>query len=293
MQYSRGGSPRRSATQVLRQQLALAHGVLGVRHAVKPPTPPPVRSGTAATSPAPQASSTIPSSPCRRAGRRAPAAGRAPRSAGRCVRTIGLAMTPAVQMMRSASNVSPVDSLHDAADPRGQLRVEVHLRRRAAVEVLDHPVAGLERHLGHDPAHASIRWKCMSSNVELRVAAQQRASRASAARRRSRCRRSRRRRPRRSAAGRARARRAGSAALSKLVSRRSRIATASSMVFRPIAWSATPGIGKVRDDGAGGRRRRCRTSSSHGSPIGRRDRRAPCAAWSIVGDLRRDDRRSA
>ncbi len=36
------------------------------------------------------------------------------------------------------------------------------------------------------------------------------------------------------------------AALSKFVRMRSRIATASSMVFRPKASSATPGIGNVR-----------------------------------------------
>ena len=37
------------------------------------------------------------------------------------------------------------------------------------------------------------------------------------------------------------------AASSKLRTMRSRIATASSIVFRPIASSATPGIGKVRE----------------------------------------------
>src|SRR6185312_9394171 len=39
-----------------------------------------------------------------------------------------------------------------AADRGGQLRVEVHLGA-ALGEVLEHPVARLERHLGHDAAH--------------------------------------------------------------------------------------------------------------------------------------------
>ena len=124
---------------------------------------------------------------------------------------------------------------------------------------------------------------------ELRVALDQRRRRASAARRTPRCRRSRR-RSTTTVSRRSRSGPAGSVdALSKFDIRRSRIATASSMVFSPIALSAMPGIGKVRET-APAVTTIWSYSSSYGSPTIGRDRRDLVRVVD-AGDLRGDDRR--
>ncbi len=58
--------------------------------------------------------------------------------------------------------------LDDAADGRLELRVQVH-ERAAFGEVLQHPVAGLERHLGHDAAHRLDEVEVRVLEVDLGV----------------------------------------------------------------------------------------------------------------------------
>ena len=134
---------------------------------------------------------------------------------------------------------------------------------------------------------ASMRWKCVSSNADLAGSFEQRAGErtqlgedldAGEAAADD---------DERSAGGRARGRRAGCAALSKLVRMRSRMATASSMVFRPMASSATPGIGNVRET-APAVTTTMSYSSSYGSPTRRLDGRGLLGVVD-VRDLGRDD----
>ena len=212
----------------------------------KPPTPPPVRSGTAQTSPAPQASAMIsPSSVIDAKVRARRGGGRAPRSGRSVLRTTGLAMTPAVQTISVGLELLAGRQLDDAVDSGGELGVEVDLGA-ALGEVLDDPVAGLQRHLGHDAAHRL-------DEVEVRVVERQRRVDLSSAlaKLRSSPKISMPAKPPPTTTKVSRRSRSGPAgrldALSKLVRTRSRMATASSMFLRPMAWSATPGIGNVRE----------------------------------------------
>ena len=162
-------------------------------------------------------------------------------------RTIaGFAMTPAVQTMRSVSKISPVDS---SMLPSTALVscVSRWIVGAALGEVLEHPVARLERHLGHDAAHRLDEVEVRLVEGELRVVLEQRRSRSE----RSSAKTSMPAKPPPTTTKVSRRSRSGPGgrfdALSKFVSTRSRIATASSIVFRPIALSAMPGIGNVRE----------------------------------------------
>ena len=82
-------------------------------------------------------------------------------------------MTPAVQTIRSVSKRLTGRELDLAVDGGGQLGVEVDLRA-ALGEVLDHPVAGRQRHLGHDPAHRLDQVEAGVVEADLRVRLEQR-----------------------------------------------------------------------------------------------------------------------
>ena len=60
-----------------------------------------------------------------------------------------------------------------AVDGAGHLRVEVHVRAPLG-EVLQHPLARLQRHLGHDPAHRLDQVEVRVLEAQLRVVLQQR-----------------------------------------------------------------------------------------------------------------------
>ncbi len=234
----------------------------------KPPTPPPVRSGTALTSPAaPGILDDRAVLVDRRAGRRVTR--RRPRSStGRSVlRTTGLAMTPAVQTIRSEENFSPVDSSTLPSTALVQLRVEVHLGA-ALGEVLDHPVARLERHLGHDAAHRldEVEVGVVEGELSGTLREQARGEDAQLGEHLD--------------AGEAAADDdEGEQAVALGAGRQQRglvevgddavaDGDASSMVFRPIALSATPGIGNVRETAPAVTTTIWSYSCSYGSPTG-------------------------
>ncbi len=159
--------------------------------------------------------------------------------------SIGLAMTPAVQTMTSDSNDSPVDS--STTPPTADLSCVSRCtsaprsaRFFSTQWLVSSDTSGMMRPI------ASMRWKCVSSKsisgyfftrsvAMLRISAKtsmpaKPPPTTTKVRRRS------------------RSGPAGSvAARSKLAKMRSRMATASSIVFRPMASSATPGIGNVRE----------------------------------------------
>ena len=177
-----------------------------------------------------------------------------------------------------------------AVDRAGELRVEVHLGA-ALGEVLEHPLARLERDLGHDAAHRLDEVEVRVVERELRVALEQRRTRSE----RSSANTSMPAKPPPTTTNVSRRSRSGPGgsidALSKFDIRRSRMATASSIVFRPIALSAMPGIGKVRET-APAVTTIWSYSSSYGSPTIGRDRRDLVGVVD-AGDLGGDDRSSS
>ncbi len=167
-------------------------------------------------------------------------------SSGRSVpRSIGLAMTPAVQTMRSDSKVSPVESSILPSTALASCVSRWISASRCARFLMTHWLV-LSETSGMMRPIASMRWNCTSSVLScgywpISALAKLRSS------------------PKTSmpakppptttkVSSRSRSGPAGRlAALAKLSVTRSRIAVASSIVLRPIASSATPGIGKVRE----------------------------------------------
>ena len=122
----------------------------------KPPTPPPERSGTAETSPAVHTSGTTTPSRCTR---RSGWAVIRPRSSCGSPKAFaeGCAMTPAVQISRSVSKVSPVDS---SMTPFSALSSWVSRWTSTPRSlVVDHPLSRLAETSGMIRLIASMRWK--------------------------------------------------------------------------------------------------------------------------------------
>ena len=74
--------------------------------------------------------------------------------------------------MRSDSKRLTGGQLDLAADRRGELGLEVHLGSTLG-EILEHPVAGLERNLGHDASHGLDQVEAGVVEAEVRVVTQE------------------------------------------------------------------------------------------------------------------------